>query len=74
MENANIKRTTSGIRLILYVASFLVLSVGISLFTFFKFVSSLADVHYADNNFKCTYWAYTHKSSEIEIGNKARVK
>ena len=41
--NTNIKKTTVGIRIILYVASFLVLSVGLSLYL----LSEKTDVYFS---------------------------
>ena len=43
MNNANLKKTTAGIRIILYVASFLVLSVGLSLY----FLSEKTDIYFS---------------------------
>ena len=43
MNNAKLKKTTAGIRIILYVASFLVLSVGLSLY----FLSEKTDVYFS---------------------------
>ena len=43
MNNANLKKTTAGIRIILYVASFLVLSVGFSLY----FLSEKTDTYFS---------------------------
>jgi len=43
MSNINLKQTTPGIRVLLYVASFLVLSVGISLFL----LSEKTDVYFS---------------------------
>ena len=43
MNNTNLKKTTAGIRIILYVASFLVLSVGLSLY----FLSEKTDIYFS---------------------------
>ncbi|MBT3315648.1 MAG: hypothetical protein HN390_13650 [Anaerolineae bacterium] len=43
MHNTNLKKTTAGIRIILYVASFLVLSVGLSLY----FFSEKTDIYFS---------------------------
>ena len=43
MNNPNLKQTTAGIRIILYVASFLVLSVGLSLY----FLSAKTDIYFS---------------------------
>lgn len=43
MNSTNLKKTTAGIRIILYVASFLVLSVGLSLY----FLSEQTDIYFS---------------------------